>query len=444
MPTVFVLGAGASIGAAPAGRTRFPATNEILKCVRTIFCESGKGPCPALSLFLGRFAPVKGSLHTGTLHPGFDDINVEELYAAIEFETRITDHLMLSSGDAGSGSQFFQEYFSDQYRHQVDELLAHPHYQVLEQFYSAPNGSRAFPYRHQHFLGIVRFELLDAMSYIFGVLSKTEDTSNFTRLVKKFQEGDTVISFNYDLLVEHHLCSDRPGEWSFGKGYGLRPTSDGCRLDFHGSDPDHNPVVKVLKPHGSCNWHFRIAQGTSLGYPGLGGYRMVPQAVGAGYGVRDLRTLSLLVTDHYEGMQPTEGPPGFFTWFMIPPTPYKAEHSFAGEFLHLPGGGPVAVTSSSLWLPQLLFRLGLVALRTADRIVFVGFSMAPADTSVRMMFRAAADGNDNLQLVEIADPDRDGDVERRIRRALPKACNFRTYSSFSRLLDEWDSGPATI
>jgi hypothetical protein len=96
--TVFVLGAGASIGAKPGGKTKFPGTNDLVKRIREIICERENSCLPALSLYLARFAPVRDTtLNGGRLHADWDRVNVEELYAAIEFESRITDHLMVAS-----------------------------------------------------------------------------------------------------------------------------------------------------------------------------------------------------------------------------------------------------------------------------------------------------------------------------------------------------------
>jgi hypothetical protein len=104
MATVFVLGAGASIGAQPGARTQFPSTFELVQRMREVVCEREGSRLPALTVYLWRFAPLPGvDPRADRLDPGWDSLNVEELYAAIEFESRITDHLLLHSGDRGSG-----------------------------------------------------------------------------------------------------------------------------------------------------------------------------------------------------------------------------------------------------------------------------------------------------------------------------------------------------
>ncbi len=436
MPTVYVLGAGASIGANTGGKTKFPGTFQLLERVRQVVCERENSLLPALTLYLGRFAPIPGvNSLAGKLHPAWDRINVEELYASIEFESRITEHLMLASGDPGAGVQFFQEYFSEPYQQAVTHLLRGPYQEWMQACYSASYRSEAFPYLHENFLRVVKMELLDAIANTLGVFTEEEGTLNFTRLARGFQEGDTAITFNYDLLLERHLTQERPSEWSYLTGYGLRPTSNQCRLDFAGTAPDHPSKFKVLKLHGSINWHFKFEQGSGRGMPGFDGYRVVPEPIGVGNLIRDVVPAFFQATDNYYKRIVVAGEPaGYFERFMIPPSTYKAEYSFSADFLHSPTGNPLPLNSSTMWLPQRLYRLALQALATAETIVFIGFSMAPADTSIRMLFRAAADANPRLRLVEIADPS--DDVENRIKLVLPNAQGRKRFSFFGELLDD--------
>ena len=441
MAIVFVLGAGASIGASPHGKTKFPSVTELMKRIREIVCEEEKSSLPALALYLSRYSPLQTKqVIPTTLNSAWDHINVEELYAAIEFEIRLTDHLMLNSGDKGSGIQLFHEFFSPSYRDAVSQLILGPYADWVSTCYSASYGIMAFPHVHENFLRIVKMELLDSIALSLSVLSEREDTSNLSRLVRSFHEGDTVITFNYDLLIEQHLMKDRPNEWSYLTGYGLAPTSNECDLRFTGemvTEPSKEPSrFKVLKLHGSCNWHIRYVQGPANGPPGFAeGYRTVPEPIGAGNQVRNVSPAFFQATDNYHKRITLKGePPGYYERFMIPPSPYKAEYSFSGEFLHMPDGTPLPLASSTMWLPQSLFRQSLNALSNADRIVFIGFSLAPADTSIRMLFRAATDANPRLSILEIADPS--SDVTKRIRTLVPNA-RYETHGSFGELLDSW-------
>ena len=151
-----------------------------------------------------------------------------------------------------------------------------------------------------------------------------------------------------------------------------------------------------------------------------------------------MRPVSFLITDHYRKAIVTREPGGYFERFMIPPSTYKAEYSFSGDFAHLPSGDALPLRSSTFWLPQLLYRLALHALKPADRLVFIGFRMAAADTSMRQLFRAAADANTGLRLVEIADPI--AEVADRIKGVIPNAEAYKPFRYFEELLDNWDAG----
>ena len=446
MPTVYVLGAGASIGAKPGGRTGFPSTYELLQRVREILCERDNYICPALAIYLDRFSPT-GDKPSNKLHAKWDHINVEELYASIEFESRITEDLMLGSGRPESSTLFYEEFFSPAYQEVVAKLLDGPYRKWMDLCYSASYGSRHFPYLHENFLRIVKMELLDSVSYTLRSLSETEDTSNISRLVHYFNENDSIITFNYDLLLEMSLVKERPSDWSYRTGYGLFSTSS-VNLEFDGSASDQPSKFKVLKPHGSCNWHFRFEQGAGGDFPSSvapPGYRIVPEPFGVGNALRNLQPTSFLATDHYRKAVGEGAATVFFERFMIPPSTYKAEYSFSGEFLH-PLTNPLPYRSPTLWLPQLIYRLALHALKAADKIVFIGFSMSPADTSIRMLFRAASETNPCLELLEIADPDPRNEVVNRIMEVIPNARNYKRSKSIDELLEDWDrhSPKATI
>jgi len=415
--------------------TRFPSTFQLLQRVREIVCDKERSTLPALTLYLSRFAPVRGFDYKAVqLQADWDQINAEELYAAIEFESRITAHLMLESGDPGSGTKFYQELFAEPYQKAVEALLRGPYKQWMTDCYFASYGSEAWPYLHENFLRIVKMELLDSIAHTLGVLSEEEDTSNIARLVRCFEEGDTAITFNYDLLLEQYLSRERSSDWSYLTGYALRPISDKYSLQFQGTAPDHPSKFTVLKLHGSSNWHFKFNRSPHTGPFVMG--RPLPEPVGAGNRVPDVRPAFFLFSDTFYKMIVPEGQPtGYFERFMIPPSTYKAEYSFVANFIHNPRGEPRLFDTSTMFLPQLLYRSALQALTTADRVVFLGFSMAPADTSIRMLFRAASDANTGLRDIEICDPS--DSVETRIKSVIPNAANYKRFRYFGELLDAW-------
>ena len=79
---------------------------------------------------------------------------------------------------------------------------------------------------------------------------------------KLFKDGDSIVSFNYDILLEHILW--RLKYWSPNGGYGDFP----CLNDpsKYGSTMDKNPKnIVVLKPHGSLNFlEFKTDSGIYL------------------------------------------------------------------------------------------------------------------------------------------------------------------------------------
>ena len=65
--------------------------------------------------------------------------------------------------------------------------------------------------------------------------------------------GDTLITFNWDLLQE--ILLSKAGKWSYEDGYGIQTTSE---------KPLNPSPITILKPHGSCNWALRNRDDLSL------------------------------------------------------------------------------------------------------------------------------------------------------------------------------------
>jgi len=411
--TVFILGAGASIGASPNAKTKFPRANEILKVVREVFCEEFGKSLPALYCYLNRYCPTKADVDRNhKLIPLWDSINLEELYGAIEFEKRLTSHH--DCHDA------YREFFSENYQREVTDILKKHYTDWTESSYSAPHNLKTFPYIHENFLRLVQGELLDVVSEVFGIFHGNEDTSNFKHLVHLFKEGDTVISFNYDLLLEHHLRHERPNDWFFNSGYRLGRATPKINFEFVGDTPIGDSKFRIIKLHGSCNWHWQIAR--------KGNHR-VSEQIGAGYDAPNDVAEALIATDNYRPIRHSDPKwKGYFERFIIPPTTYKAEYQFNAEFIHVVKH-KISIGSSTMWIPQILYYKALKALRTADRLVFIGYSVAGIDASIRMLFRAAADMSGARQIIDVADPCTK--VRDRIARIYPNADEFHHHESFS-------------
>ena len=70
------------------------------------------------------------------------------------------------------------------------------------------------------------------------------------------RNGDAVISFNYDVLIDEALSRLGNGKWKADCGYDLKLV-DGVdewpAASTHGAFP-RKEYVRLLKPHGSLHW----------------------------------------------------------------------------------------------------------------------------------------------------------------------------------------------
>jgi hypothetical protein len=71
--------------------------------------------------------------------------------------------------------------------------------------------------------------------------------------VERIRPGDTLITFNWDLLQEILLAERK--RWSYEDGYGMRTTPE---------KPLHPSSTSILKLHGSCNWALSHQQDEGL------------------------------------------------------------------------------------------------------------------------------------------------------------------------------------
>jgi hypothetical protein len=69
--------------------------------------------------------------------------------------------------------------------------------------------------------------------------------SDLQLFAKKLQKGDVVITFNYDSCVERVLVSD--GKWSPKNGYGFQ-------VEFIGKSPPESEII-ILHLHGATGWY---------------------------------------------------------------------------------------------------------------------------------------------------------------------------------------------
>ena len=233
------------------------------------------------------------------------------------------------------------------------------------------------------------------MAVLAAVLEESTDVSkkdspvcdHHSALVAQLDPQDTIISFNYDCVVDHALRRTAPGRWSAKYGYSLPKPS---RVDGHAHwDADQPPVgsnntINLLKLHGSLNWQLPTAELADDG---------------------QIRLKQRLYQQN--------GTPRFT---IIPP-----------EFIK-------NIRDDSNF--EALWRNAERAIRHAEVIALVGFSFTPTDLHVDSLFRIARAGsNDPLRSLVIANPSKSD--RRRIRsvfsRSLGKGCLVRQYSTLGDL-----------
>lgn len=115
------------------------------------------------------------------------------------------------------------------------------------------------PSRGRHRKPGSRREIEDFLRLTFGILSaieaKVNPTNLYVRLVSHVEAGDTILTLNYDTLLDSALVS---AGWDPVKGYGLIGGSGKIRWTRPKPEPSATLAeVKLLKLHGSLNWYVR-------------------------------------------------------------------------------------------------------------------------------------------------------------------------------------------
>ncbi len=208
------------------------------------------------------------------------------------------------------------------------------------------------------------------------------------KLHKQFVAGleakDTVISFNYDCVLDHALKAAGDGKWSARYGYGFVEPARvrGVeRWDPGVPAASQAKTIYLLKLHGSLNWQLPIdPQGKVVLKQRLHSQRGVPR------------------------------------FSVIPPVWNKRS-----------GVSPLF---DDLW------RSAERAIRAAKHVAVAGFSFAPTDLHVESLFRLAL-ANSHLETLVIANPRRED--RRRIRqvfaRPLERGAVVRQFGGFKEFVE---------
>ncbi len=239
----------------------------------------------------------------------------------------------------------------EQYFTQLEAMLATARQaKVVPENYKAAN------------LSAMRTRLLDALSAVLEESADVAKTNSLARrhpcsyhasLVNVLEAQDTIISFNYDCVMDHALRTTGLGKWSARFGYTFPNAS---RVEGYGAwsaeqaPTAHNRSINLIKLHGSLNW-----------YP-------FPDS--------DTEPLRLRERPYKQRGQKL--------YEIVPP-----------EYVKTVEARPVYPT---LWANAEL------ALRRAESIAFIGFSFTPTDLDVEALFRLAMASNKKLGRVVIANP----------------------------------------
>ena len=104
-----------------------------------------------------------------------------------------------------------------------------------------------------------RREIEDFLRLTFGILSaieaQVEPQNLYAKLVSHLGIDDTILTLNYDTLLDSALVS---AGWNPAKGYGL--IGGGGKISWARPKPNFTASlanVKLLKLHGSLNWYVR-------------------------------------------------------------------------------------------------------------------------------------------------------------------------------------------
>jgi hypothetical protein len=87
---------------------------------------------------------------------------------------------------------------------------------------------------------------------------KDQERQVYRNILKRIRPGDTIITFNYDTVIEESFPNDGP-QWDPSNGYGFK--ASGVTLDWarrwrsqHNGVGSRRSQFELLKLHGSVNW----------------------------------------------------------------------------------------------------------------------------------------------------------------------------------------------
>ncbi len=135
------------------------------------------------------------------------------------------------------------------------------HVEFLDEFHSrlkVDRGPRRRTYRE------IQETFLHALTAVLAASTEGFACEYHDVLAAALRPGDTVLSFNYDTLIDRALKARAGNRWRASQGYGV-PVVDGCS-DWEAQPAPGPPArvpIRLLKMHGSLNWQ-RSDNGTGI------------------------------------------------------------------------------------------------------------------------------------------------------------------------------------
>lgn len=258
------------------------------------------------------------------------------------------------------------------------EQLSH----VLDDYrFSGRPGANRYQQMRANFLQVLA-ALLDES------VGRDRKCAYHQRLVEKLHAKDTIVSLNYDWLIDYTLKSHGNGKWNPKDGYGL-PVYVGGR-----------------KGVGTRYWACEDEDGNAV------------------YAQRSIQLLKL----H-----------GSMIWFPVPLDRKPPRLELRKRWWHQNGNLKFEIappewnkpTRSGVYVP--VWRKAREALRDARGIIFIGYSLPEADLPVQALLKVDSDAP-KLDLLITVNPDRE--ARKRIRSVLQHRLGKRTrILSFERFED---------
>ena len=150
--------------------------------------------------------------------------------------------------------------FGSNFRLTMEGYLTHIEYlQNVFEAYRLRGRPRGSPYPR------MRTRFLQALAALFDESIGREPNCKYhSALVENLTPTDTILSFNYDWVIDQTLRSGGLGKWNPRRGYGVPAYSLGQRaagtkywacMDWKKGKPIYPPSsITLLKLHGSMNW----------------------------------------------------------------------------------------------------------------------------------------------------------------------------------------------